>query len=184
MTSIPSPHRQHRGEIAIALLGLLGVLVTGFLSNWDKVFHSRNLVQATYSGYRPTDNFETELRYFFDVSGTRHIYGAMQHQLLASLKTDAISKAPEEAEEINNLLGVIEKEAINLDDVIREMLPVYQKHFTLAEIQELNKFYSTETMQNMVKKGSLLAQDAAPIQMKMMNEYFERVSNRLGAALD
>jgi hypothetical protein len=103
----------------------------------------------------------------------------MQRQLLTNLKTDAISKAPEDADDIAKAMAVLEREAIRLDDVIRELLPVYQKHFTLEEIQELNKFYSTEIMQNMAKKMPLIAHDAAPIQMKMLNEYMERVDARL-----
>ena len=72
MTSAATERKpSKRGEIIIAIIGLVGVLVTGILSNWDKVFPKQNLVQATYSGYRPTGNFETELRYYFDVSGTR-----------------------------------------------------------------------------------------------------------------
>ena len=77
---------------------------------------------------------------------------------------------------------IIESEAIKLDDVIRQVLPIYQKHFTLAELQELNKFYSTEVMQGMVKKLPLITQDAAPGQMKMLNEYLERVFSRIREA--
>jgi uncharacterized protein DUF2059 len=182
MTSI-STHRQPRGsEITIASIGLLGVLVTGFLSNWDKIFHAQNRVEATFSGYRPTDNFETELRHYFDVSGARLALESMQRQLLTSLKTEAISKAPEEADDIAKTMAVFEREAIRLDDVIRELLPVYQKHFTLKELQELNKFYSTQIMQDMVKKIPLISQDAAPIQMKMTNESMERLDARLSDA--
>ena len=61
-------------------------------------------------------------------------------------------------------------------------MPVYQKHFSLTEIQESNKFYSTDVMQGMVKKTPLVAQDAAPIQTKILNDCMERLSARLDEA--
>lgn len=171
-----------RGEIVVAVIGLIGVVLTGALSNWDKLFPKQNVLQATYSGYRPTGNFETEFRYYFDVSGTRQGLESMQKQLLLNAKNAALAQNPSEAKEIERFFKVVEQEAIKLDEVIREVLPIYQKHFTLAELQELNKFYSTEAMQGMVKKMPLISQDAAPAQLKMLNEYFVRVNAKISAS--
>lgn len=171
-----------RGEIIIAIIGMLGVALTGVFSNWDKIFPKQNVVQATYSGYRPTGNFETEFRYYFDVSGSRQGLESMQRQLLINAKNAALTQNPTDAENIEKAFQIIEREAIKLDDVIREILPIYENHFTLVELQELNKFYSTEAMQAMVKKLPLVTQDAAPGQLRMMNEYLERVSSRLQEA--
>ena len=172
-----------RNEVIIAIIGLVGVLVTGVLSNWDKLFPKDNLVQATYSGYRPTGNFETELRYYFEVSGVRTMLEAMQEQLTQRTKADLVSKFPERARTINTVFDAVTKEAIRLEEVIQELLPVYQKHFSLNEIQELNKFYSTEVMQGMVKKMPLVTQDAAPLQVKLMNAYLQRFEERLKVEL-
>jgi Uncharacterized protein conserved in bacteria (DUF2059) len=171
-----------RGEVIIAIIGMVGVVLTGVFSNWDKLFPPQNVVQATYSGYRPTGNFETEFRYFFDVSGSRQALEHMQKQVLLNSKNAALSQDPGSAKEIERAFEVIEKESIKLDDVMREVLPIYQKHFTLAELQELNKFYSTEVMQGMTKKLPLVTQDAAPVQVRMMNDYLERVFARLQEA--
>ena len=125
MTSV-STHRQPRGsEITIAIIGALGVLAAALLSNWNQIFHPERHVQAEAT-YSPTDNFETELRHYFDLSGARVGLETMQKQLLTNLKTDAISKAPEEADDIATTMATFEREAIKLDDVIRELLPVYQ----------------------------------------------------------
>jgi len=72
---------------------------------------------------------------------------------------------------------------IRVEDVIKEFLPVYQKHFTLSEIQELNKFYSTDIMQGLVAKLPLITQDAAPIQVKLFEDYDQRLSEQLNAVL-
>jgi hypothetical protein len=181
LTDAPTEQKDSkRGQIIVAIIGLVGIVVTATFSNWDRLFPKQNLVQATYSGYRPTGNFETEFRYYFDVSGTRQTLELMQRQMLLNLRTDLISKNPNDAKAITKMFDVIEKESIKVEDVLKVLLPIYQKYYTLAEIQELNKFYSTEVMQDMVKKGPLITQDAAPIQMKMFNDYFERVNARLG----
>ena len=152
--------------------------MTAVVSNWDKLFGKGETIQAKTT-YRPTGKFETELRYFLDVSGSRETSDSQTQQLIQIEKMNELVKNPENAEEINKRFDVITKEAIRFDDVIRALLPVYQKHFTLAELQELNKFYSTETMQNMIVKLPLIVQDAAPIQVKLISDYFERIAQRL-----
>ncbi len=61
------------------------------------MFPDKDLIQAKVSGYRPTENFETELRYYFEVSGTRSAMVNMQTQLLASLKANALAQYPKDA---------------------------------------------------------------------------------------
>jgi hypothetical protein len=180
MSAVAEEHKSSkRNEVIIATIGLFGVLITGTLSNWDKLFPKENLMQATYSGYRPTGNLETEFRYYIEVSGLRQGLELMQKQLLSNAEAQAITENPSDAEEIRKVFSIIGKEAIKLDDVIREMLPVYEKYFSLAELQELNKFYSTEIMQGLMKKSPLIAQDAAPIQVNMVREYYQRVESRI-----
>jgi hypothetical protein len=80
---------------------------------------------------------------------------------------------------INREFDAIAREAIRFEDVIKALLPVYQKHFTLGEIQELNKFYSTDVMRGMVTKMPLITQEAAPIQVRLLSDYFQRLGERL-----
>lgn len=172
-------HTIKRTEILVALIALFGILVTAFLSNWDKIFPKENVVKATYSGYRPTGDFETELRYFFEVSGARVTIESMQKQLLQTAKADLIAQHPDEARRINEIFDAAARESPHLEDVIKELMPVYQKYFSITEIQELNKFYSTDVMQGMTKKIPLLTQDAAPIQVRIVNDFFKRFYERL-----
>src|SRR5262245_56581965 len=123
-----------RNEIIIAVLALIGVLATAILSNWDKFFPKQNIVQAQYSGYRPTGNFETEYRYFFDVSGSRAAAESLKQQLTQNMKASLLSQNPGDAEMIAKLFDAGTKEDISIDDIIREFLPVYQKHFTLRKV--------------------------------------------------
>jgi hypothetical protein len=162
--------------IVVAIIGLVGVLATALFSNWDKLFG--NVVQARATR-TPTDNFETELRYYFEVSGTRAATESMQQQMIQNQKLDLLSMYPQDAEMINREFDAIAREAIRFEDVIKALLPVYQKHFTLGEIQELNKFYSTDVMRGMVTKMPLITQEAAPIQVRLLSDYFQRLGERL-----
>ena len=178
-----NPLSTKKSEIQIAIIGLVGVLATAIFSNWDKIFPDQNVVQASYSGYRPTANFETELRYFIEVSGTRATIENMQKQLLNSLKIKLLAESPEHAEEIDAVLNTALKESITIEEVLKIMLPVYQEHFTIEEVQELNKFYSTEIMQDMIRKMPLVTQELAPLQAELIQEFQVRFTKRLQETL-
>ena len=171
--------KTRRYEVLIAILGLIGMLATGVLSNWDKIFPREDLLVAPYTGYQPTGRFETELRYYIEVSGLRQTLDDMQEQMLEQLRRNLLVEAPADADKINAVFEAIQEEAISIDDVIPVMLDIYQKHFTVEEIQELNKFYSTETMQNMIDKLPLVNADLAPHQVRMIDEYMRRIQARI-----
>lgn len=161
--------------VIVAIIGAVGVVVTAVLSNWDKLFGSGDYLRAKVTGYKPTKNFETELRVYFEVSGMRKMLEAQQEQILQAERNKVLTSDPAKAKEFEKLAAAVKKEAIRLDDMIQALLPVYQKYYTLEEMQELNKFYSTDVMQAMLAKSPLVAQDMAPIQAQMLDDYFERV---------
>lgn len=165
-------------QLAVAIVGVVSGIGTAVIGNWDKLFRKDKVLTTTFSR-PPTNNFETELRYFIDVSGTRQGLESTQRQLLLQQRSNALSENPGNSEKINALFRAIEEEAIQLDDVVRALMPVYQKHYTLPELQELNKFYSTDAMQNMVRKLPALAQDAAPIQVELQADFFKRLARRM-----
>lgn len=86
---------------------------------------------------------------------------------------------PTNAELINKFFDVMAKEPIRIDDFLKELLPVYERHFSLREIQELNKFYSTDLMRGMVRVLPLVMQESVLIAIKLMNEYEQRLEERM-----
>jgi hypothetical protein len=60
-----------RTDVIVAIIGLVGVLATAVFSNWSKLFPDQGVVTASYSGYKPTNDFETDFRYYVDVSSLR-----------------------------------------------------------------------------------------------------------------
>ena len=96
-------------------------------------------------------------------------------QILQSQKISLIEENPEDAEEIDALFKVAEDEMITVDEAINKLMPVYQKYYSIEEIQEQNKFYSTEIMQNMIKKSTGLTIETAPLQVELLEDYQSRV---------
>ena len=165
--------------VLIAVIGLVGILVTALLSNWDKLFPKKNEIKGKVIGYDPTGDFETELRYYFEVSGARKIMEDSAIQILRSHKISLLKEYPEDAEEFDALFKVAEDEMITVDEAINKLMPVYQKYFSVEELQEQNKFYSTDIMQNMIKKLKALTIEAAPLQVELIEDYQSRVDQIL-----
>jgi hypothetical protein len=170
-------------EVTIAIIGLAGVLVTAFLSNWEKMFPKKNEVKVTFSGYHQSNDFETELRYYFLISGARKMLENMTLQLSINQRASLIQEYPEDADGINKIMDASLEEAITVDDVIKNLLPVYKNYFSIEELQEMNKFYSTEIMQNMVKKMPGLTIEAAPVQVELINDFQSRLNTRIRTIL-
>lgn len=170
--------KPRKNEITIAIIGLIGVLITGFLSNWDKIYPDPDVMEVK-TDYRATGNFETELRIYFEISGVRATMENMQQQLAYSYIIELTAQYPENVEIIDAVINAALEEAITFDEVIKKLLPVYRKYFTIQEIQELNKFYSTEIMQNMINKLPLLTQEVAPLQVELFQDFERRFETRL-----
>ena len=166
-------------EVIIAAIGAIGVIATAVFSNWDKMFPKPNVIKTTFSGYQATGDFETELRYFFEVSGTRKALEAQTEQVLQNYRIQLLRENPEGGREINEIIDAIEEEAITVDEAIKKMLPAYKDNLTVEEVQEMNKFYSSKIMQSMTKKLEGLAQDVAPLQIELQQDYQRRIDERI-----
>ena len=164
-----------KNQITIAIIGLLGVLATAVFSNWDKIFSEQKVVKAKYSGYRATGNFETELRYYFEVTGKRAAMEDTLQQIIAKVKIPSADKYSKGSEKINTIMKAALEDSMKYDKIIKMLIPVYRMHFTIEEIQELNKFYSTEIMQNMVKKMPVVTQELAPLWVELVQDYQKRI---------
>ena len=171
--------RSGKIKITVALISLVGLIAVAVITKYDGRSTPTNTMQVTYSGYRPTSKFDTEFRYFIDVSGTRAAVESMQSTVVDQIRNIAISQHPNRVEEINSIFETALKEAPTLDEIVQKYLPVYRKHFTVREIQELNKFYSTEIMQNMVTKLPVIQHEVQPLMAELLQEYQTALMSRL-----
>jgi hypothetical protein len=96
-----------------------------------------------------------------EVSGLRRNSENLQRQYIKNIEDLVTEAEPESSQRFKKYMAEIQKFAPTFDDMIKIALPVYQKYFSVEEIQELNKFYSTAVMQDYVKKIPLVTQELA-----------------------
>jgi len=175
MTAVAKkPSSSRSTEITIAIIGLVGVLATALFSNWDKLFQERGVVTARYEGYRPTGNLETELRYFLEISGARKFYESSPRQSISAViaQDPKLAQDPQAAKELSEKF---ERLMVPFDEWVKAIVPIYTKYFSITDLQSLNKFYSTEAMQNLVNKQPMLQEEIMPIITKMTMENIQRL---------
>ena len=100
------------------------------------------------------------------------------HQMLSEQLKKEPGMTPEKEERAFNLSDDILKN-FPVDEVLDAMIPVYQKHFTKGNIDDLLAFYSTPTGQKLIKELPAISaeamQAAMPITQKMMATTLQRV---------
>ncbi len=101
---------------------------------------------------------------------------SFQAQLLEAFRQELVDEDPEAEDDIDALIDIITEEAPQFDEVLELMLPIYKRHYTVEEIQELNRFYSTAPMQNMVRKDSVINAELAPLIVRLQQDYIDRVA--------
>jgi hypothetical protein len=95
-----------------------------------------------------------DVQKLFDVMASREQFAQMMQQLFAQVRTmnrEQIKKRRPEVtdEEIARMDRQSEALIKNfpLDEILKEMIPVYQRHFTKADVEGLTAFYSSPTGQ-------------------------------------
>lgn len=184
---------RQRTKIQLAIVNgaflLAGGISGGVISNWDKIF-GPSIIEAPYSGYKPTGEFDIEARYFMDVSGTRkdfdmlistnmEAFDTLIQDLKQKIKSSSEEGAENNIDTLNRLLSIADEEKANADEIIGTILSVYKKYYTVEEIQELNKFFSTDLMRAMVSKSPAIWGDLLPalrdLEMKRIQRYARRI---------
>ena len=161
-----------------AVITAVGIVLGAAITNLDTIVRLTKGVQAVtveYSGYRPTGVFETEFRYYHEVSGARADMEDLEERLVQTLRQRWIESAPESIEQVDALIEIAVQEAPQFDEIIEMVLPIYERHYTVHEIQVLNRFYSTAAMQDMVRKDRLINVELAPVVVQLQQEYINRV---------
>ena len=171
--------KSHSNSSTTALITAAGIVFGAAITNLDtvvRVVKGTQAVTAEYSGYRPTGRFETEFRYHLDISGARADMESFEAQFLEAFRQELVDEDPEAEDDIDALIDIITEEAPRFDEVLELMLPIYKRHYTVEEIQELNRFYSTAPMQNMVRKDSVINAELAPLIVRLQQDYIDRVA--------
>ena len=126
---------------------------------------------------------------YLDVMHTRDMMKTMMdamskqmHQIFAEQLKKEPGMTPEVEARVNKMMDDIVK-GMPIDDLLDAMIPVYQKHFTKGDINDLLTFYSTPTGQKLIKELPAITteamQAATPIYKTMMATAMQRVQDEL-----
>ena len=132
---------------------------------------------------------KADIEKYLDVLHTRDLMKTMldamskqMHQMIAEqLKKDP-AMTPEMQARANKMMDDI-IEGMPINDLIDAMIPVYQKHFTKGNIDDLLAFYSTPTGQKLIQELPAITTEAMqavmPISQRMMATAMQRAKDEL-----
>ena len=113
---------------------------------------------------------------------TMNSMSKQMHQMVGEQLKKQGNLTPEMEAQLNKMMDDLIKN-IPIDDLLDAMIPVYQKHFTKGNIDDLVAFYSTPTGQKLVRDLPAITteamQAATPVYQKMMAMAMQRVQDEI-----
>lgn len=67
------------------------------------------------------------------------------------------------------------RKEVGTEDLIRKLIPVYQKHLTAADVQAINAFYKTEAGAKLIQVQDLITQETYAVGEEWGRELVEKV---------
>ena len=171
-----------REALIAGVFTVLAASVSALLSNWDELFSQT--ISVTYDR-QPTDDFGTETRYYLDISGIREsLEVTLDKSLDGSLKQMECSYLHfSQSDPLlwQEVYDAIHGERITADQIIASMVPVYEKHFSLSEMQELNRLYSSGLLRAVSGRTTALTEDLLLTISKLRQDGLTSYARRIGS---
>jgi hypothetical protein len=173
-------------EVTVAAIGALATVFAAVIPNWGSIFLGHKYVRESYVGYTPTGDFDKELRVFYELSGFRETFKTEMQSVLGTMREQYEQLLPAQTEAIDFVLDSVAKAGsydLLYDQVIDSTIPVAREYFTTAQLQELNKLYSTQIMQAMVKAQPHYIKDVYAVAKDVGEAWGKEVGQRLAERL-
>jgi hypothetical protein len=91
-------------------------------------------------------------------------------------------------QQLEALRGIFDDIDTPLEEMVNALVPIYQRHFTTKDVDELIRFYSSPVGQKMLREQPQLLQESmqagASLQEKRMDEIKAKVNARLQKLLE
>jgi hypothetical protein len=99
-----------------------------------------------------------------------------------SFREKVPNPTPKQLAALNGMLDdIVDTQA--LDDLINAIIPIYQRHLTKTDIEEMIRFYSSPVGQKLLREQPQIIQESmnagAGVQQKRMDEINARIQERL-----
>lgn len=136
------------------------------------------LVFLSFSSYGQADQDYTKtLKEMFEVSGSEGAYQAAIEQMLVIFK----QQYPKVEEDVWNEFET-EFTKTSLDDLTEMLVPVYSKHMTKSDLEELIIFYRTPVGKKFAQNSPMIVQESMQVGqewgMKIGQDFSERMKER------
>jgi len=71
-----------------------------------------------------------------------------------------------------------------VDEIMRAMVPAYQRHFTRSDIAAMNAFYSSPVGQKVLQELPVVTQEGTQAMMPILNKYLDQWRDRVQKEFD
>jgi hypothetical protein len=129
---------------------------------------------ATVLSARPDENYKTTLKKLFRVSHTEETFDAAIKQMF-KLYREQQSDIPAE------IWTDFEKEMskTSMDDLVDMLVPVYSKHLTIDDLNELIRFYESPVGRKYAEKNPLIMQESMQVGQEWGQKIGEEFAKKL-----
>jgi hypothetical protein len=128
----------------------------------------------TFSFGQTDENYSKTLKEMFKVSGSQEAYQAAINQIFAMFKQEKTNVDPQVWVEFEK-----EFSKTSIDDLVCMLTPVYIKHMTIEDLQEMIKFYHTPVGQKFAKNTPLIMQEAMQVGQQWGMKIGEEIAKKL-----
>lgn len=114
---------------------------------------------------------EQDIRRLLELTGATKLAEQIMDQMIATLDEDGADQG----------FWKDFRAEIDIEELVRMTIPIYDKHFTQAEIRELIAFYQTPLGVKLVEKMPAIAQESMAAGMKWGGELAQKAMAKLEA---
>lgn len=134
------------------------------------------LTSFNLSFAQSNDSYKSTLRKMLQTAGTEATFSTMVKQMFTMFKQQK-SNVPE------STWIEIEKEfsQTSLDDLVNMFAPIYQKHFTEADLRKLIEFYQSPIGRKLAEKTPLITQESMQVGQEWGKKLGEQFHEKLKA---
>lgn len=101
------------------------------------------------------------------------------HDMIHQQAMKAQDKLPPDFEAHMNQIMDDMLNTMPLDEMLQAMVPVYQKHFTHGDLEQLTAFYATPVGQKILREMPAISAEAMQYMMPMMQKQIEAMQRRV-----
>lgn len=128
------------------------------------------LAVSTASQAQENKEYEAAMVRMLEVSKTMDAMKQLAPQITAMMKQQATAEVPAD------FWNLIEKQMVAMyEQIIKAMLPIYQKYLTLDDIKEIIRFYESPVGKKLADSNTKIAMEAMPVAQQIAMENMQKI---------